>query len=152
MIKNNENTVKIYLAGPFFNKKSINDNKIAADILKELYGEENVFVPQEHEIPDAWSLDNDAWAKRVFEMDIAALKKSDVVFVCYYGMDSDSGTSFEQGYAHALGKSIIILNFASDNVLSLMNVFGSDGIIDCRNTMENLKKLRFDDLKNYELK
>ena len=66
----------------------------------------DVFVPQEHTIPNAWEMSQEDWAREVFKMDIAAIQDCDMVYAVYDGLYSDSGTAWEIGYAYALGKNI----------------------------------------------
>lgn len=98
--------MKIYMAGAFFcpETKSRIDS-YAAGFRRLGY---DVFVPQEHTVPNAWEMSQEDWAKEVFKMDIAAIQDCDMVFVVYDGLYSDSGTAWEIGYAYALGKNIQI--------------------------------------------
>lgn len=45
--------------------------------------------------------------RSIYEADITALKKSDVVVAVLDGVDVECGVAFEIGYAAALGKPII---------------------------------------------
>lgn len=52
--------MKIYLASPFFNKEEITIYRQVIGRLRA--NEENVvYVPQEHEIPNAWDLPHRVW-------------------------------------------------------------------------------------------
>ena len=114
--------MKVYLASPFFNEK---ENKIYERIIDELRTDgHDVFVPKEHEIPNAWDLPNAVWAEQVFALDVVGIQKSDVVVVINHGMYSDSGTAWECGYAYALGKKIVNVLCADDNTYSLMMLNG----------------------------
>ena len=81
-----------------------------------------VFVPKEHEIPNAWDLPNAIWGESVFAVDILGIQKCDVVVVLNHGMYSDSGTAWECGYAYALGKDVVnVLCGEGDFSLMMLN-------------------------------
>lgn len=90
---------KIYLASPFFTERQRDTVCKVANILRAAGHE--VFVPMEHKIEDAWSYSSREWAEKVFSMDIDAIRASDIVVALYYGLNSDTGTAFEIGYAYA---------------------------------------------------
>ena len=91
---------QIYLASPFFNDTELVVYKETISRLRS--AGYKVHVPQEHEIKNAWDYSNADWARMVFEMDVDALRASDVVMVLNFGMYSDSGTAWEAGFAAAL--------------------------------------------------
>ena len=95
----------IYLAAPFFTKEEIEVYKETVTYLRR--AGYNVYVPREHPIPDGWLMENKLWGKKVFDNDVQAIKKCDTVVTLMWGMYSDAGTAWEQGYAYALGKNII---------------------------------------------
>lgn len=118
--------MKVYLASPFFNEK---ENKIYEKVIKELRSEgHDVFVPKEHEIPNAWDLPNAIWAESVFAVDVLGIQKCDVVVVLNFGMYSDSGTAWECGYAYALGKDVVNVLCGEGN-FSLMMLNGCNTYI-----------------------
>lgn len=90
---------KIYLASPFFTERQRDTVSKIANILRAAGNE--VFVPMEHKIEDAWSYSPREWAEKVFSMDLDAIRSCDVVVALYYGLNSDTGTAFEIGYAYA---------------------------------------------------
>lgn len=99
--------MKIYMAGAFFRPETKSRiDSYAAGFRRLGY---DVYVPQEHTVPNAWEMSQEDWAKEVFKMDIAAIQDCDMVFVVYDGLYSDSGTAWEIGYAYALGKEIQII-------------------------------------------
>ena len=115
---------KIYLASPFFTEfeKAIYDNVIK--VLRQ-HGYD-VFVPQEHTIPNGEKMPNSQWAKAVFDMDLAALRDAECVVVLNYGMYSDSGTAWECGAAYAMGKPILqVICGLSDEPYSCMMINGA---------------------------
>lgn len=97
--------MKIYLASPFFQKREIEIYQRAIAILRNKGYE--VFVPQEHTIPNGEKMPNTQWAKAVFDMDMEALKNCDAVVALNWGLYSDSGTAWECGAAYALNKPIL---------------------------------------------
>jgi nucleoside 2-deoxyribosyltransferase len=128
----------VYLAGPFFNEQEISMNHQAKAILRERGF--NVFVPQEHFVPDGENMPNDEWGKAVFEMDRDAIQNSKHVVAIYHGMYSDSGTAWELGYAYALNKKILIV--CVDIVkTSLMIINGCTAVVD---GIDSLQTFDFD--------
>ena len=118
----------IYLASPFFNKKERSAVTLIADFLRNKGID--VYVPMEHEVPNAWDLSNEVWAKKVFNEDIKAIDECDTVVVLNWGMYSDSGTAWECGYAYAKGKKVInLLMPTNDKDYSLMMINGSTEVM-----------------------
>ena len=118
--------MKVYLASPFFNDE---ENKYYEEMIKILRDEgHKVFVPKEHEIPNAWDLPNAVWGENVFAVDILGIQKCDVVVVLNHGMYSDSGTAWECGYAYALGKDVVNVLCGEGN-FSLMMLNGCNTYI-----------------------
>ena len=98
--------MKIYMAGAFFRPETKSRiDSYAADFRRLGH---DVYVPQEHTVPNAWDMSQEDWAREVFKMDVAAIQECDMVFVVYDGLYSDSGTAWEIGYAYAHGKNIQI--------------------------------------------
>lgn len=123
----------IYLASPFFNKEELKIYHEVIDSLRRAGYE--VYVPQEHDIPNAWDMSNETWAYNVFAEDLRAIDKADVVMVINYGMYSDSGTAWEAGYAYAKEKVVINVIWGSNTTYSLMMMNGSDGAVKLENVM-----------------
>ncbi len=118
--------MKIYLASPLFDE--IQKDKIKR-VVKRLRREgHEVYSPMEHQIPDAWELENHVWSKKVFDEDLRALNEAEAVYAIYYGMDSDSGTAWEIGYACAMKKQVNIFVPNEKNLLSLMIINGADNV------------------------
>ena len=97
---------KVYLAAPFFNELELKNMWYVADLLQK--SNYDVYIPQKLKIENAWNMSNKEWAKAVFEEDIKALDMADNVVLMNYGINMDSGTAWEGGYAFA--KSIPVLN------------------------------------------
>ena len=118
--------MKVYLASPFFNDE---ENKYYEKMIKMLRDEgHKVFVPKEHEIPNAWDLPNALWGENVFAVDILGMQRCDGVVVLNHGMYSDSGTAWECGYAYALGKDVVNVLCGEGN-FSLMMLNGCNTYI-----------------------
>lgn len=110
--------MKIYMAGAFFRPETKSRiDSYAAGFRRLGY---DVYVPQEHTVPNAWDMSQEDWAREVFKMDIAAIQDCDILFAVYDGLYSDSGTAWEIGYAYALGKRIEIKVNKGVNDMSIM--------------------------------
>lgn len=134
----------VYLAGPFFNKRERELINQARDILRERGFE--VFVPQEHFVPDGETMSNDVWGEAVFEMDKNAIWNSKYLVAIYHGMYSDSGTAWEIGYAYALNKKILIVCITNDQS-SLMITNGSASVVD---GIDTLRYFNFEEFPKHQ--
>ena len=90
-----EKLCKIYVAGPLFNDWEQKRNKELTEFLESLAYD--VFLPQR----DVTCLVG------VYEQCLTAIDKSDIIIANLDGVDTDSGTAFEMGYAKAKDKLII---------------------------------------------
>ncbi len=119
---------KIYLASPFFNE---NELSVYFQVIKALRSKGyEVYVPQEHEIENAWDYSNNVWGQKVYDEDVKALKSCDVVMVLNFGMYSDSGTAWEAGFAFGIGKECVQVLCGCDNTTySLMMINGTNKVI-----------------------
>lgn len=113
---------KIYLASPLFTEYEREQVRQIAEALRADGNE--VYVPMEHEIENAWSMSNADWGKTVFDEDVKAIRECDQVVCIYYGLYSDSGTAWECGFAYGIGKPVVLYDAAGDEV-SLMVVNGA---------------------------
>lgn len=118
--------MKIYLASPLFNGKQKTRIQEVVSYLRKKGND--VFSPMEFEVEDAWGISNKEWAKQVFDHDVKGLEESDVVVAIYEGMNSDTGTCWEIGYAAAKGKDIIVLSTDLSVDHSLMVVGSCFGV------------------------
>lgn len=114
--------MKIYLASPLFTEYERENIREWAKLLREAGNE--VYVPMEHQIDGAWEMSNSEWGRKVFQEDIKAINEADKIIVLYYGLYSDSGTAWEQGYAYAKGKQVQVINAGNCVEASLMIVNG----------------------------
>lgn len=92
-----------YIAGPLFNEK---EQEFLEDInaVCRAIGFSTYLPSQDGGL---LSQDND---DEVFKTDIDALNKADIVVASLNGVDVDSGTAFELGYAFAKGKKLFGLH------------------------------------------
>ena len=114
--------VKVYLAGSCSSDQRTMMQRIAAKLRSESY---IVYCPFELKIPDAWSMSQEAWSKKVFDKDLEALNECDVFLMITSGRNSTAGTNWEHGYAYAKGKKIVVMQYTDDNT-SLMTFCGSN--------------------------
>ena len=112
----------IYIAGPFFTDEERAFLKIVIESVKEIFPNDELFIPMEHFIPNGENLSNNEWAEAVFKMDVEALNKCDRVVAAYLGLRSDTGTAWEIGYAYAKGIPV-------DLILSLEALSGEVSIM-----------------------
>ena len=112
----------IYIAGPFFTDEERAFLKIVIESVKEIFPNEELFIPMEYFIPNGENLSNNEWAEAVFKMDVEALNKCDRVVAAYLGLRSDTGTAWEIGYAYAKGIPV-------DLILSLEALSGEVSIM-----------------------
>lgn len=113
---------KIYLASPLFTEYEREQVRLIAKALRA--DDNEVYVPMEHTIENAWEMSNTEWGKAVFDEDVKAIRDCDQVVCIYYGLYSDSGTAWECGFAYGIGKPVILYDAAGDEV-SLMVVNGA---------------------------
>lgn len=128
--KGRDRMYDVYLAAPLWTAKQKERIASLAEVLRqEGY---SVFVPMEHEIDNAWDMPQHEWSKKVFDADIKAIHNSAAVVAIYNGLYSDSGTAFEMGYAHALGKDIYVVPYLETKEVSLMikNAVKNPGLFD----------------------
>lgn len=111
---------KFYLASPFFTDKQRDTVCKVANILRAAGHE--VFVPMEHKIEDAWSYSPKEWAEKVFSMDVDAIRTCDEVIALYYGLNSDTGTAFEIGYAYASSIPVHVIPMTNPNPHEKFNI------------------------------
>ncbi len=97
--------LKIYLAGPLFTQAERLWNKNLADQLSLIDANAEVILPQVQAA--SFVKANVIDFEGIVQDCIQNLDKADIVVAILDGSDSDSGTSWECGYAYAKGKRII---------------------------------------------
>lgn len=95
---------KVYFAAPLFNEAEKAFNVQLAAVLEEAGYE--VFLPQRDGFEAAmlFDLTQAQKSKMIFDLDIGALEKADVLFMVLDGRIPDEGACVELGYAFAKGK------------------------------------------------
>lgn len=117
--------MKIYLAGSCGSDRRTHMAHIGMALRNAGY---EVYCPFELQIPDAWSMSQEAWAQKVFEADIQAINAADVVVLMSPGRESTAGTNWEQGYAYAKNKKCIVFQY-TNKPTSLMSYCGCNSFI-----------------------
>lgn len=115
--------MKVYLAAPCSTEYRTELVKVVR--ILRAHGFE-VYAPFELQIPNAWDMSQERWAKIVFDKDVEAINAADAVLVVSQGRESTAGTNWEQGYAYAKGKTIYVYQM-NQNPTSLMTYWGSSG-------------------------
>ena len=111
----------IYLAGSCASEQ----RSLMMKVLAFLRGRgEDVYVPFELKIPNAWDMPQEAWSNKVFENDIAAIDKANIVVLISPGRIGSAGTNWEQGYAYAKGKKVFVFQY-TNQATSVMTYSGS---------------------------
>jgi len=94
----------IYLAGPLFTQAEREWNvRIAAGLREAGF---TVILPQER-AEEVIQPDAPLPVRLLYEYALDGIQEADVVVAILDGSDPDSGTSFECGYAHAIGRPLI---------------------------------------------
>lgn len=132
--------MKIYLAGNCSSENRYNMVQIA-NLLREQLNYK-VYCPWELKIENAWDMPQEKWARKVFEADIKAIQECDIFFMISFGRESTAGTNWENGYAYALNKRIIIIQI-TDKPTSLMtyasaNEFYNSSFANCLDTIKEI--------------
>ena len=140
--------MKIYLAGPC-DSENRSLMVAAAKILRKY--ELEVYCPFELKIENAWDYPQEEWAQKVFEKDVEAINKCDCMLYISRGRISSAGSNWEQGYAYALKKHIVVLQIG-DAPTSLMTFCGCDlffNIKDINELPPVIKIIENNDYDNY---
>ncbi|AKB75607.1 Nucleoside 2-deoxyribosyltransferase [Methanosarcina lacustris Z-7289] len=128
----------IYLAGPLFTHAELEYNLKLKDML--LNDGFSVFLPQE-DAEDAAQERERQNQECIFRKCVEGVDTSDLVVAILDGVDVDSGTAWEIGYAYAKGKPVIGLRTDfrafSDGVVNLMVEMAIDSL--ARDEAELLK-------------
>ncbi|WP_292392522.1 nucleoside 2-deoxyribosyltransferase [Methanoculleus sp. UBA303] len=96
---------RIYLAAPLFSEAERAYNLLLHDLLeRHLF---DVYLPQE--VGDTSNTRCREEHQAIFAQHLLALQEADIVVGVIDGADADSGTSWEMGYAYALGRRIVAL-------------------------------------------
>lgn len=116
---------KIYLAGSCSAEQRTNMMRLARLLRDNPIESFEVYCPFELKIPDAWSYSQEEWADMVFNADIEEINNCDIFLMVSPGRIGTAGTNWEQGYAYANWKLIIVAQFGFADT-SLMTYCGCD--------------------------
>lgn len=94
---------RLYIAAPLFSSGERDFNRHLAELLRENFFE--VYLPQDTG-DDSPSRDRRTH-KVIFQQNLAALERADMLVAIIDGADADSGTAWEMGYAFAKGIPVI---------------------------------------------
>jgi len=97
-------SLKVYLAGPLFTQAERRWNRELARGLAQTLGCE-VVLPQDFRVGNRKN--DPRHFAQLFRLCLDGAKDCDALVAIVDGADADSGTAFEMGYAHALGKPIV---------------------------------------------
>jgi len=131
---------RLYFAAPLFNDSERTFNKQLAQRLSQYF---DVFLPQEDGglLADmvAEGIHPGVAARRVFEIDVDAVKQCDVLLIVLDGRTVDEGAAFELGCAFALGKECYGLQTDIRRLLTT----GNNPMIDCglRRVFQSIEEL-----------
>lgn len=124
----------IYLCGSCGSTERTRMVKVA-ELLRSLGYD--VYCPFELQIPNAWDISQEDWAKKVFKADIQAILHSDIFLFISVGRVSTAGSNWELGYAYAREIPTYVFQI-TDAQTSLMTYWGCDNFVNT--SEENLEK------------
>src|ERR1700677_3659925 len=124
----NSNGARIYLASPLFSPSERERNCRLRDMMLQIG---NVYLPQEDgglifDLVKQGVGVEDA-KRRVFDVDIEAINRCDVLVIVLDGRSIDEGACFELGYAFAAGKKCVGIKTDTRSLFS----FGDNPMIEC---------------------
>lgn len=128
----------IYLASPLFDVIQKARIQRVVNVLRD--AGYKVYSPVEHEVPNAWKLPNWRWAQEVFKEDLRNLENADAVVTIYEGLNSDSGTAWEIGYACAKDKPVYLITSKPKEIHSLMVMNGVNAVYGFEEFIQMIKK------------
>ncbi|WP_024614353.1 nucleoside 2-deoxyribosyltransferase [Clostridium sp. Ade.TY] len=132
---------KVYLASPFFNDDELNRMKSVLKVLRE-EKEFDVFAP--YELKSELEFGSLEWRHETFLADTENIKSADIVVaIISNGNYSDSGTAWECGYSHAIGKPVIVVNLTGKPV----NLMISDSLHAYIDSIDKLRNYDFEKLE-----
>lgn len=124
----------IYLCGSCGSTERTRMVKVA-ELLRSLGYD--VYCPFELEIPNAWDISQEDWAKKVFKADVHAILHSDIFLFISVGRVSTTGSNWELGYAYAHEIPTYVFQI-TDAQTSLMTYWGCDNFVNT--SEENLEE------------
>ena len=134
--------MKIYLASPFFNDIERDNYEKVLNILEKK--NLKIYASLKNEISRE-NKTKEQWAKQTFNKDIEEIKKADVVVMLFYGLYSDSGTSWECGYAFAMNKPVVVVHLHEGKSNCMINCGSYSNL----KGLQELEKYDFDKMQIY---
>ncbi len=129
----------VYLAAPLFSEAERDFNSKLRDKIKSAGFK--VFLPQE----DSNNIKDEKNRQEIiFNKNVAAIERSDIIAAVIDGTDVDSGTAWEIGYAFAKGKPVIGLrtDFRTLGIEGTVNLMVERSVILCASIAELLNRLK----------
>jgi nucleoside 2-deoxyribosyltransferase len=132
--------VQIYLAGALFSQAERDFNKKLQQMMLE--SGFSVFLPQE-DAEDNKDQRVERNQSAIFAGCFAGLQKSDMIVTVLDGVDVDSGTAWELGYAYAEGKPIVGIrtDFRIQTPDEKVNLMIQETLDDFVDNVEDLKRV-----------
>jgi len=132
----------VYLAAPLFSDAECDFNSMLRDQLEGI--SMSVFLPQEHS--NDIDSGRDARQESIFSKNVAAIDKADILVAVLDGVDVDSGTAWEIGYAHALGKPVYGLrtDFRTLGIEGVVNLMVERSVMLCTDLGELVERLELE--------
>lgn len=128
----------VYLAAPLFSEAERDFNRKLRDEIRSAGF--SVFLPQE----DSNNFKGDNRQKVIFNKNLKAIESSYIMVAVVDGIDIDSGTAWEIGYASAKGKPVIGLrtDFRTLGMEGRVNLMIERSVILCTGIQELLDRLK----------
>jgi nucleoside 2-deoxyribosyltransferase len=128
----------VYLAAPLFSEAERDFNRKLRDEIKK--NGFNVFLPQE----DSNNAKGEKRQEIIFNKNRNAIESSDIIVAVVDGIDIDSGTAWEIGYASAKGKPVIGLrtDFRTLGIEGRVNLMIERSVTLCTSIQELLNRLK----------
>ncbi len=129
----------VYLAAPLFSEAERDFNRKLGEEIKSVGFK--VFLPQE----DSNNIKDEKNRQEIiFNKNVAAIERSDIIAAVIDGTDVDSGTAWEIGHAFAKGKTIIGLrtDFRTLGIEGTVNLMIERSVILCTSITEFLNRLK----------
>ena len=97
--------MNIYIAASFCyeDKKKTSERKYLIEktverLKKVIPGDNKYYIPHQLTIPNAWDISMEDWAYAVYNHDMIALDRSDMVIFLSFGKENNAGSVWEVGY------------------------------------------------------
>ncbi|MDD1720077.1 MAG: nucleoside 2-deoxyribosyltransferase domain-containing protein [Methanoregulaceae archaeon] len=111
---------RIYIAGPLFSQAELDFNLQVSSYLEKLGYSTYLAQRDGHLLADS-VLDHEGRSramKKIFELDLAEIKKADILLFIFDGRVPDEGACVELGIAYAMGKDCIGLKTDSRSLMA----------------------------------